>query len=151
MVALLITRAVIKYSPYNQQQICKKRVYSMVVDGKRIKIILNGKDFHCALDITMSFLGGKWKTVILWYLRNEPKRFSELNKLIPEITEKMLSLQLKQLEKDGIVARKVYPEVPPRVEYFLTKEGKTVIPILEELAKWGRNKAKKDGKTIVIE
>lgn len=93
----------------------------------------------------MDYIGGKWKTVVLWYLRNERRRFSELKKQIPEITEKMLSLQLKQLEKDGIVGRKVYAEVPPRVEYFLTEEGKTLIPCLEALAKWGRDRGEKYG------
>ncbi|MBS1738031.1 MAG: winged helix-turn-helix transcriptional regulator, partial [Bacteroidetes bacterium] len=82
------------------------------------------------MDITMHFIGGKWKTVVLWYLRNDKKRFSELKKLIPDITEKMLSLQLKNLENDGIVGRKHYPEIPPRVEYYLTDFGKTLIPTL---------------------
>lgn len=109
---------------------------------------MDGKIYHCALDVTMSFIAGKWKTVVLWYLRNGRMRFSELKKVIPQITEKMLSLQLKDLEKDGIVGRKVYPEVPPRVEYFLTKEGKTLIPCVEELAKWGRTRGKKYGKLI---
>ena len=109
---------------------------------------MDGKIYHCALDVTMSFIAGKWKTVVLWYLRNGRMRFSELKQVIPQITEKMLSLQLRSLEKDGIIGRKVYPEVPPRVEYFLTEEGKTLIPCVEELAKWGRNRGKKYGKLI---
>src|SRR5690606_18978754 len=103
--------------------------------------ILHGKEYHCAMDITMDYIGGKWKTVVLWYLRKDKKRFSELRKLIPNITEKMLSLQLKDLENDRIVKRKVYPQVPPRVEYYLTDFGKTLIPMLEEIAKWGRRLA----------
>ncbi|KKR86982.1 MAG: Transcriptional regulator [Candidatus Curtissbacteria bacterium GW2011_GWA1_41_11] len=118
----------------------------MIIDGKELTIQINGKAYHCALDVTMGFIGGKWKTVVLWYLRNEHQRFSELKKHIPEITEKMLSLQLKELVKDGIVGRKVYAEVPPRVEYFLTEEGRTLIPCLEALAKWGRDRGKKYGK-----
>lgn len=117
----------------------------MIIDGKEVVIKIKGKTYHCALDVTMDFIGGKWKTVVLWYLRNNRQRFSELKKQIPEITEKMLSLQLKKLEKDGIITRKVYAEVPPRVEYFLTKEGKTLIPCIEALAKWGRNRSKNYG------
>jgi DNA-binding HxlR family transcriptional regulator len=120
----------------------------MVVDNKERVVILGGKEFHCAMDVTMNYIGGKWKTVVLWYLRKDKKRFSELRKLIPNITEKMLSLQLKDLEQDGIVKRKVYPEVPPRVEYYLTDFGKTLIPMLEEIARWGRNLAETKGKII---
>lgn len=114
--------------------------FFMVVDGKELEVRLNGKTYHCSLDITMDYIGGKWKAVVLWYLRNAHKRFSELKRLIPDITEKMLSLQLKQLEKDGIVGRRVFAEVPPRVEYYLTEEGKTLIPLLEAIAGWGRKK-----------
>jgi len=118
----------------------------MVIDGKEYKILMNGKVFHCALDITMDYIGGKWKTVVLWYLQKEPRRFSELKRSIPDITEKMLSLQLKKLERDGVIERKVYAEVPPRVEYFLTKEGKTLLPVIEALTLWGQKRAKKYGK-----
>jgi DNA-binding HxlR family transcriptional regulator len=117
----------------------------MIIDGKELEFKMNGRTYHCALDITMDYIGGKWKTVVLWYLRNDKKRFGEIKKQIPQITEKMLSMQLKELEKDGIIGRKAYAEVPPKVEYFLTPEGKTLLPILEELAKWGRAKGKKDG------
>jgi len=117
----------------------------MIVDGKELEIKMNGRTYHCALDITMDYIGGKWKTIVLWYLRGDKKRFGEIRKQIPQITEKMLSMQLKELERDGIVSRKVYAEVPPKVEYFLTPEGKTLLPILEELAKWGRSKGRKSG------
>lgn len=117
----------------------------MIVNGKELEIKLNGRTYHCALDVTMDYIGGKWKSVVLWYLRKEKKRFGELKKLIPDIQEKMLSTQLKQLEEMGIVQREVFPEVPPRVEYSLTKEGKTMLAMLEAMAEWGRNKAKKDG------
>src|SRR4030095_9032254 len=109
----------------------------MIVEGKEYQIKLHGKVYHCAMDVTMDYIGGKWKTVVLWYLRKDKKRFSELRRLIPNITEKMLSLQLKGLESDGLIGRKIYPEVPPRVEYYLTDFGKTLIPMLEEIAKWG--------------
>lgn len=96
------------------------------------------KKYHCPLDVTMDRIGGKWKAVVLWYLRNSEKRFGELGKSIPEITEKMLSLTLKQLEYDGLITRTAYPEVPPRVEYALTKEGKKLVPALTLLVQWGK-------------
>ena len=120
----------------------------MRIDNKEKIVLLNGKKFHCAMDITINFIGGKWKTVVLWYLRKDKKRFNELNKLNPGITEKMLSIQLKNLENDGIIARKQYPEIPPRVEYYLTDFGRTLIPMLEEIAKWGRTLAESKGKMI---
>ena len=120
----------------------------MVINNQEKVFVLNGQEYHCAMDVTMHFIGGKWKTVVLWYLRKEKKRFSELRRLIPNITEKMLSLQLKDLEADGLVKRKVYPEVPPRVEYELTDFGKTIVPMLDEIAKWGRNLAQTKGKLV---
>lgn len=122
----------------------------MIINNKQMKFKLRGEEFHCAMDVTMNFIGGKWKTVVLWYLRKDKKRFSELRRLIPSITEKMLSLQLKQLEQDGFVDRIVYPEVPPRVEYRLTEFGKTLIPILEEVAKWGRQLAETEGEIVEV-
>lgn len=120
----------------------------MIIDQTEKVFILNGKEYHCAMDVTMNYIGGKWKTVVLWYLKKEKKRFSELKKLIPNITEKMLSLQLKDLESDGIVKRQIYPEVPPKVEYSLTDFGKTLIPMLEEIALWGRSLAETKGKMV---
>ena len=122
----------------------------MIVDGKELEIRMNGKTYHCALDITMDYIGGKWKTVVLWYLRKQHKRFSELKRHIPDITEKMLSIQLRQLEKDGLVGRRIFAEVPPRVEYFLTAEGKTIVPVVEAIAKWGREKGKAEGKILEV-
>ncbi len=109
---------------------------------------IEGRTFHCALDVTMSYIGGKWKAVVLWYLLGHTRRFSELKKLIPSITEKMLSLQLKELEKDGIITRTVYPQVPPKVEYSLTAFGEELTPIIEAMAKWGRNTGKKRGEMV---
>ncbi len=120
----------------------------MIIDKKEKVFVLEGKEYHCAMDITMHYIGGKWKTVVLWYLRKEKKRFSELRRLIPNITEKMLSLQLKDLERDGIVGRRIYPEVPPKVEYFLTDFGKSLIPMLDEIALWGRNLAQSKAKMV---
>jgi DNA-binding HxlR family transcriptional regulator len=118
----------------------------MIIEGKEYEVKMNNRVYHCSLDITMDYIGGKWKTVVLWYLRKGPKRFSELKKLIPDITEKMLSLQLKELEADGIISRKIYPEVPPKVEYSFTEEGKSLLPVLEAIATWGRKMGEKYGK-----
>lgn len=123
----------------------------MIIDGNEYRIRLNGQVYHCALDVTMELVGGKWKTIVLWYLRKDKKRFSELRRSISGITEKMLSLQLRQLEKDGFVSRKVHAEVPPRVEYSLTPHGRTLLPLLEEIAKWGRMMGKKNGTIEKVE
>lgn len=122
----------------------------MMLQGKELRVEIEGKEYHCAVDVAMGFMGGKWKMVILWYLRKGPCRFGELNKLIPGITEKMLSIQLRQLEKDGIVERKVFAEVPPRVEYSLTDMGQNMLPMLEKIAEWGRAMAVRFGKTVEV-
>lgn len=88
---------------------------------------------------TLKVLGGKWKILILWHLKDEVRRFSELKRLIPEITEKMLMQQLRELEKDGIVSRNVYSEVPPKVEYSFTEYGLSLKPVLQVLCNWGEN------------
>jgi len=122
----------------------------MIYKGKEYVVNLNNKSYHCAMDITMDFIGGKWKTVVLWYLINRTLRFSELKKQIPDITEKMLSIQLKNLEEDGLIRRKVYAEVPLRVEYSLTDLGKTLTPVLKAIAKWGRVLGKENGKILEV-
>jgi DNA-binding HxlR family transcriptional regulator len=91
----------------------------------------------CPVETSLDILAGKWKILILWYLRSETKRFSELQKLLPRTTQKMLIQKLRELEEDGIVHREVYPVVPPKVEYSLTEYGKTLKPILKQLYLWG--------------
>ncbi|WP_020617451.1 winged helix-turn-helix transcriptional regulator [Paenibacillus daejeonensis] len=87
---------------------------------------------------TLSVIGGKWKMVIIYLLaENEPVRFNDLKRQIGAITYKTLSSQLKELEQDGMVDRKEYPQVPPKVEYRLTDKAKTLLPILEGLCEWG--------------
>ena len=93
----------------------------MIIDGKQFYYALNDKVFHCALDITTHFIGGKWKAVVLWYLRKDKKRFGELKKLIPEITEKMLSIQLKNLEKDGLVRPESLSRSPSQSRIFFNR------------------------------
>ncbi|KFC17924.1 MULTISPECIES: winged helix-turn-helix transcriptional regulator [Chryseobacterium group] len=102
---------------------------------------LNGKTYPCTVSLTMDLVGGKWKAVILYHLKDEAKRYNELRKEIPSVTEMTLSLQLKQLEKDGLVLRKVHGKKPPvKVIYSLTDFGKSIVPVLEAITKWG-NKA----------
>ncbi len=91
----------------------------------------------CPMTTTLQVIGGKWKTVILWHLRSETRRFGVLRKLIPAITQKMLTQQLRELERDGVVLRKVYAEVPPRVEYSLTDLGHSLEPVLAAMCAWG--------------
>ena len=92
---------------------------------------------QCPVKAAISALGGKWKPLIVYYLRFGTKRFSELRRLIPEATQQMLTQQLRQLERDGIVERTVYPVVPPKVEYALTPIGRRLEPILDMLERWG--------------
>ena len=94
--------------------------------------------YGCSVEATLSVIGGRWKPVIIFnLLQNECLRFSELKRKIEGITERMLTKQLRELEKDKIVARKVYAEVPPRVEYSLTEYGLTLNPIMIAMRNWG--------------
>ncbi|SDD64013.1 transcriptional regulator, HxlR family [Cupriavidus sp. YR651] len=93
----------------------------------------------CAVEVTLSVIGGLWKPVILFHLMHEKKRFMELTRLLPNTTQRMLTLQLRELEADGIVARHVYPQVPPKVEYELTPFGATLAPVLISLREWGES------------
>lgn len=86
---------------------------------------------------TLRVLGGKWKILILWHLRDETKRFSELKRLMPGISEKVLTQQLRELEKDGLVLRVSHPSKSPKVEYSFTDYGRSLIPVLEKLCHWG--------------
>jgi DNA-binding HxlR family transcriptional regulator len=122
----------------------------MIINGKEYGFRIGHNLYHCAMDVTMDYIGGKWKTVVLWYLRDKTMRFGELKKQIPDITEKMLSLQLKSLEEDGIIKREVFPEVPTRVEYSMTDFGRSLRPVLDAVAKWGRNLGETKGTVVAI-
>lgn len=106
----------------------------------------NNLNQNCPVSLTISLIGGKYKSLILWHLTSETKRFSQLRKLVPEATAKMLTQQLRELEADGLIDRTVYPVVPPKVEYSLTQEGKSLFPILSAMYDWGSNRMKADGK-----
>lgn len=98
---------------------------------------LNDKSYHCPVELTLSVVGGKWKVLLLWNMKGGIKRYGELKRLVPGITHKMLTQQLRELEDDGVISRKVYEIVPPRVEYSLTQRGEQLRPILEMMGQWG--------------
>lgn len=101
--------------------------------------VLGEKKYRCFFELTLQVIGGKWKPIIVYHLGNEGTlRFGELNRSIGGgITQKMLTQQLRELEKDKLVNRKVYKQVPPKVEYSLTDLGKSLMPILDQLRDWG--------------
>ncbi|WP_082195389.1 winged helix-turn-helix transcriptional regulator [Bacillus testis] len=96
----------------------------------------------------MDLIGGKWKLIILWHLLDGKKRFSELRRLLPGITQKMLTTQLRELEDKKIVHRHVYAQVPPKVEYSLTAYGKQLQPVLTQLCSWAKQYGSQEGITI---
>ncbi|GHO96435.1 putative HTH-type transcriptional regulator YdeP [Reticulibacter mediterranei] len=93
----------------------------------------------CGVETTIAVVGGKWKPMILYALLSGPRRFGELTRLIPEITQRMLTLQLRELEEDEVITREIYKQVPPKVEYSLTPLGRTVEPILSFMQQWGEH------------
>ncbi|WP_182188146.1 winged helix-turn-helix transcriptional regulator [Pectinatus frisingensis] len=109
------------------------------------------KSFSCPVEAVVNLIGGKYKTVILWHLINNTLRFNQLQKQIPQATPKMLTQQLRELEHDGIVNRKVYPVVPPKTEYSLSQFGLSLIPVLDSMRKWGVEYIKSAGKQILSE
>lgn len=93
----------------------------------------------CPVDATLQLIGGKYKAVILWHLMSGELRYSEIHRKFPKVTDKMLTQQLRELERDGLLSRKVYPVVPPKTEYSLTDFGKTLYPILDAMCDWGKS------------
>jgi DNA-binding HxlR family transcriptional regulator len=96
-------------------------------------------DKKCAMEVMMDLISGKWKILILWRLSEKTLRFNELRRLFPNATQKMLTQQLRNLESDGLVLRTVYAVIPPKVEYSLTDLGKSLIPVIRAMTKWGNN------------
>ncbi|MEI9987853.1 MAG: helix-turn-helix domain-containing protein [Aliidongia sp.] len=99
---------------------------------------MRDREYSCGLDAALDVIGGKWKVLILWPLRMAPRRFGELRRDVPGISEKMLIQQLKEMERDGIVTRHDYKEVPPRVEYALTAFGHSLCEAVTPLCEWGQ-------------
>ena len=102
---------------------------------KRYK--LDGTFFYCPVDLTLSVIGGRWKGLVFWNLRNGVMRFGELKKSLIGINDKMLTQVLRELEKNGVVERKVYDTIPPKVAYSLTNNGKQLLPVMEQMSNWG--------------
>lgn len=91
----------------------------------------------CPVTHCLQVIGGKWKPVILFCIENGVNRFGALQRAIPAVTKQMLTQQLRELERDGIITRTVFPEVPPRVEYNLTERGRSILPVIESMRNWG--------------
>ena len=94
----------------------------------------------CPAEVTLEVIGGRWKILILWHLFQEVKRFSALRRDIGGITQKMLTEQLREMERDGVIHRKVYPQVPPKVEYSLTPLGESLKPVVDAMTAWGEQR-----------
>ena len=106
-------------------------------DGKRV--------YYCPVEVCLDKIGGKWKPLVLWHLQTGTRRFGELRHLIPNVTEKMLTEKLRELEADGLVHREVYREVPPKVEYSLTPYGRGLNESLARLCHWCKQHARRKG------
>jgi DNA-binding HxlR family transcriptional regulator len=109
-------------------------------------------EYQCSMELTLDLIGGKWKSLILWYLGENTLRFSALRKALPQVTAKMLTQQLRELEDSGLVNRFIYTQIPPKVEYSLTEAGKSLLPILATLCQWGLNyvgETEEPGKTPI--
>ena len=92
---------------------------------------------NCPVTATMGVIGGKWKILIIFMIYNEVNRFGKMSMMLKDISKQMLTTQLRELESDGIIKRIIYPEIPPRVEYFLTEKGKSLLPIIDLMKEWG--------------
>ncbi len=108
----------------------------------------NGKDYKCPIETTIDVIGGKWRSLIIWHLNKEVLRFSEIQRIVPGISKKVLSEHLRDLEKNDFIERRVYPEVPPKVEYLITEKGRGLGEILDAMEKWGKNLLEKEGEKI---
>mgnify|MGYP002354522206 CR=1 FL=1 len=106
------------------------------------------KEYVCLIEMALDLIGEKWKSLILWNLYNSTLRYNRLKREIPDITQKMLTQQLRELEDCGLVYRHSYPQTPPKVEYSLTDDGKKLVPALEPLHNWGKAFIEKNGITI---
>jgi DNA-binding HxlR family transcriptional regulator len=98
---------------------------------------LDGTFYYCPVDLTLSVIGGRWKCLVFWNLRDGAKRFGEIKKILVGINDKMLTQVLRELESSGVVNRKVYEVIPPKVEYSLTQEGEKLLPVMHQMADWG--------------
>jgi DNA-binding HxlR family transcriptional regulator len=103
------------------------------------------KRYGCPVELTLDVIGGRWRTVLLSHLKEGVHRYGELRRLVPGISEKMLSQRLRELEADGLIIRRDLGTVPPHVEYDLTADGRSLAPVLQALYDWGVARAETDG------
>src|SRR3982074_687935 len=109
------------------------------------------KVYSCPVEVTIGVIGGKWKSVILYHLiESRVIRFGEFRRLLPKVTAQMLTAQLRELESDGVIHRKIYTQVPPKVEYSLTNFGEPLTPILRAMTNWGESYASDSKKRISL-
>jgi DNA-binding HxlR family transcriptional regulator len=108
---------------------------------------MNGKSYEKLIEVAIEILDGKWKVYILWNLQDGPRRNSELLKAVPGVSQKMLTQKLRELEEAKIIERTVYPEIPPRVEYKLTRQGQKLKPIIMMMEQWGEDYIREFGKS----
>ncbi len=104
---------------------------------KKEKYFFQGEEYLCSLELAMNLIGGKWKTMVIFHLKDGAMRSGKLQRALPKISNKMFTQTIRDLERCGLIERILYPVVPPKVEYKLTETGKTVLPIVLELAQWG--------------
>ena len=110
--------------------------------------LINNKEYKCSVAVTLDIFNDRWKLSIIWHLLDGEKRFKELHEIINEISQKTLTVKLKELEEKNIINREVFPEVPPKVVYSLTKSGEGLRPVLKEMFKWGISYVQEHGKII---
>jgi len=102
-------------------------------------ITFRDKEYRCPVELTIDLIGGKWKALLLWELSDKTLRFNELIRLFPNATRKMLTQQLKEMERNGLILRQEYNQIPPKVEYSLTTFGKSLMPVLFSMNQWGKD------------
>ncbi len=104
-----------------------------------LPLFFNGQQYFCPLELTLDVIGGKWKTMMIYRLKDGTLRSSELQHLMPGISNKMFTQTARELERDGMLRRKIFPVMPPKVEYSLTPRGTSILPLLYQLNEWGKN------------
>ena len=104
-----------------------------------LPLFFNGQQYFCPLELTLDVIGGKWKTMMIYRLKDGTLRSSELQHLMPGISNKMFTQTARELGRDGMLRRKIFPVMPPKVEYSLTPRGTSILPLLYQLSEWGKN------------